>query len=140
MSANVTGEARLYVPRPNPHTAKYWANLAEGRFTVARCQECARWTHPPLETCRWCGGPLVFEEVSGRGTVYSFSTMHYGSGAVFPNPYTVAVVDLDEQERLRVVGRLILPADVEPRIGMPVQHEIVALGDTEVRVLAFQPL
>lgn len=58
-------------------------------------------------------------EVSGRGTVHSFTVTHQ-SVPGYEAPFVVVLVELEEQEGLRLVSQLI---DVDPdlvRIGMPV--------------------
>lgn len=131
-------EVDLYIPRTTPESEPFWAALREGRILVQRCADCRRWTHPPLETCRWCGGAAAYEPVSGAGTVYSCTTMHYGTGEVFPDPYTVAVVELAEQPGLRMVGRLLDVNDALSAVGASVTAEIVPLADTDHRVVAFR--
>lgn len=132
-------EIDIYLPRMTPESVPFWDGLRSGRVLVQRCSSCRRWTHPPLETCRWCGGQCTREPVSGVGTVYSFSTMHYGSGNVFPQPYSIAVVDLAEQAGLRMVGRLLLGHGQQPAVGALVQAQIVTLGETDHPVVAFRP-
>jgi uncharacterized OB-fold protein len=75
-------------------------------------------------------------ELSGTGTVYSYSILHHPRSPNFSYPLLTALVDLEEG--VRVVTNLINiePADV--RIGMPVQVTYVpAAGDTQVPV--FEP-
>ena len=60
--------------------------------------------HPPLERCRYCGGPTRFHPVSGRGTIYSFIVVRYAVTPGFAEqlPYNVALVELEEQVGLRL--------------------------------------
>jgi uncharacterized protein len=62
-------------------------------------------------------------ELSGTGTVYSYSVLHHPRSPRFTYPLVTALVDLDEG--IRMVTNLvdIEPADV--RIGMPVQVTFV---------------
>ena len=73
--------------------------------------------------CRSCGGAdLGPEEVSGRGVVHSYTVTHFPLPGFEP-PFTVALVELEEQRGLRLVSNVlgVDPDDVE--IGMPVEVE-----------------
>lgn len=72
--------------------------------------------------------------VSGRGQVFTYTVNHHAFDPSVPVPYVIAIVQLDEQEDLRVVANLV---DCEPdsvRIGMPVEVK----GDAEPPVFARQ--
>jgi hypothetical protein len=117
------------VPRPDADTAGYWELADRGTLHLARCRDCRRWQHPPLERCRSCGSPLAFEPVSGRATLFSWTVTHQPCvpGYLDDLPYTVAVVELAEQEGLRIVGR----ADgdvVAAGAGAPVRAKLEPLG------------
>lgn len=128
-------------PLPDPDTEGFWQATARGELAICRCQDCRRWQHPPVERCRQCGGPTAFEPVSGEGSVFSFIVANRASVPGFAElvPYPVALVELDEQEGLRVVSRL---ADIDPHaveIGMRVRAEIVDLPGGDYRVAVFRP-
>jgi uncharacterized OB-fold protein len=123
--------SKLPPPQPSPDldTASFWEATARGQLVLARCQTCGWWHSPPLERCRKCAGPTVFEPVQGTGTVYTFIVQRQPAvvGYFDQVPYTVAIVELDDQADLRLPGRLI---DVEPEdvsIGMRVRTRIVPL-------------
>ena len=66
-------------PRPliDDLTRPFWDAAKEHRLVIQRCQACSYFNHPPREMCDVChGGEMAFEQVSGRGTIYSFSVMH----------------------------------------------------------------
>jgi uncharacterized OB-fold protein len=63
-------------------------------------------------------------EVSGRGILYSYSIVErpLHAGFVDALPYVVALVELEEQEGLRMVANLIdTPSGTEIRCGLPVE-------------------
>ena len=129
-------------PLPDYDTETFWEATAEGRLTVCRCQGCRLWLHPPLERCRRCGGPTDFEDVSGRGSVYSFIVARHPSvpGYLRDLPYVVALVELEEQVNLRLTARL---EDVDPagvQVGMPVQAELRPLPGGSFVVPVFRPM
>jgi uncharacterized protein len=91
-------------------------------FSLPRCGDCGAFHFYPKPACPKCGGSkLAWAEASGRGTVYSFSTVHRAPSPAFKDdvPYVVAIVKTDEGPHLlsRVVG--IAPGKVG--IGMKLQ-------------------
>src|SRR5262249_40420522 len=64
---------------------------------------------------------------SGRGSVYSYVIPHHPLVPAFPEPYVVALVDLEEGTRL--VTNLIGVPPSEVRIGMAVQLSITKVDD-----------
>ena len=93
---------------------------------------------PPLELCRKCAAPTQFDEVCGTGTVYTFIVQRQAavSGYLDNLPYTVAIVELDEQPGLRLPGRIIDLAPEKVHCGMRVQAQLINLpgGDFVVPV------
>lgn len=108
--------------------------LAEGRFVLQHCPECARGVFYPRVQCPRCGSAeLEWRAASGRGVVYATSVVRRRPEQ--GPPYNVALVDLAEGPRMmsRVEG--VAPADV--RIGMAVKAEVDRSGDSPVVV--FRP-
>jgi len=115
------------LPVPDLDTAPYWSALAQGRFLVQRCRDCASWTWPARPICSGChGDSLAWEEPSGIGEVYSWIVTHqaYGPG---PVPYTVALVRLDEQDDILIPGRFV--SDVEIQQGLTVRAAAEPVSD-----------
>ncbi|KOF52029.1 MULTISPECIES: Zn-ribbon domain-containing OB-fold protein [unclassified Achromobacter] len=102
--------------------AQYQQALDDGRFLIQKCAGCARAVFYPRMICPHCGGgELAWTSPSGRGTVYSTTTVRRKPEA--GGDYNVALVDLAEGVRLmsRVEG--VAPRDV--RIGMPVRARVI---------------
>jgi len=95
-------------PDPDPDTAGFWESTAIGELAIARCQQCARWAHPPTERCAVCAGPMAFEPVSRRGVVFSRISVHQPTvpGYLRNLPYDVVLVELAEQRGLRIPARV----------------------------------
>ena len=102
-------EARTEPQRPLPEitelTAPFWQATREGRLVMQRCRACGELVWCPRPSCVECGGEeLEWDELSGRGTVYSFTIIRQlaGRGArAFEKdiPYVIAWVDLEEGPR-----------------------------------------
>ena len=104
-------------------------------FVMPRCEACGKFHFYPRPVCPHCGGKrLAWVAASGRGEVYSHSTVHRAPSPAFKDqvPYVVAIVKTDEGPHLlsRVAG--IAPEAV--RIGMRLRARV---GDSDLPV--FEP-
>ena len=127
------------LPTPTPETKPYWDALKEHRLLIQRCKECQRAYFYPRPFCPKCFSFNVeWFEASGRGKLYSFVINHRPAPGFGPEPYVIAVVELDEGPRM--MTNLI---DVEPdpdkiSCDMPVRivYEDVT---TEITLPKFRP-
>jgi hypothetical protein len=85
----------------NEDTSFFWKAAAEGRLAIQRCSGCGLLRHPPGPACPSCQS-LEWEpaEVSGRGTLYSYTVIHHPPAPGFDGPAIAAVVALEEGPRL----------------------------------------
>jgi uncharacterized protein len=98
-------------PAPSPvHWDRpFWQAAARGVLIAQRCQECGHRQHYPRPACTRClSQDLGWDELSGRGAVYSHTVVRQPVHASFREeaPYVLADVTLDEGIRLiaRVLG------------------------------------
>ena len=86
------------VPVPDDVTAPWWEATREHRLVVQRCTSCRHVQHPPRALCTSCGlmDRLDWDEVSGTGTVDTFTVVHRASRPDLVTPYVVARVRLAE--------------------------------------------
>lgn len=119
------------LPQMTDLTAPYWRAAAEGRLAIQHCRGCDRYIHFPEPRCAECGSQdFGWDEVSGRGTVATFSVVHRSFVAGFDGaPYVIAWIDLPEQPGLRVFGNITGCAPDAVRIGMPVELWFERRGD-----------
>jgi uncharacterized OB-fold protein len=99
----VTVEASRAIPAVTELTQPFWDAAKQSRLAIQRCQDCRHFNHPPRPLCDAClSDKLAFEDVSGRGTVWSYTVMHQKSVVGFEEavPYLTALVELDEQPML----------------------------------------
>jgi uncharacterized OB-fold protein len=97
-------------PVPDRDSAPYWAALAEGRVEVQQCQDCSRWSWPPRPICSNCQSEnLEWKPVRGTGEVYSWVIAHrpFVPRLADQVPYTIALVRLDDDPDVLVLGRLL---------------------------------
>jgi hypothetical protein len=110
---------------PDERSAPFWEAAARHVLTAARCSRCRAWVMPPDLTCPRClsGDPaFVFEPVSGRGVVRSWTTMRQSFLPGFADevPFVLVDVALAEDPDLRMIGRLLDRPDAPVRLGDPV--------------------
>ena len=120
------------LPAVNELTQGFWDAAREGRLRIQRCQSCGYYNHPPRALCDRClSSGLHFEDVSGRGSVWSYTVMHQKSVAGFEEsvPYLTALVELEEQELLLLVTNLPGIAPAEVRIGQRVRLTFEQMQD-----------
>jgi uncharacterized OB-fold protein len=130
------------IPVPDLDSAPFWDGLRRHELAILRCGECRTFVHPPQASCPRCLSlALAAEPVSGRGTVYSFTVANREFAPGIKPPYVVALVDLEEQENLRLVTNLVNVAVGDVRIGMPVRVLFcdLDLGAEEATLAFFEP-
>jgi uncharacterized protein len=128
------------VPVPDIDGAPFWAGLRRHELLILRCQECRTWVHPPQASCPRCLSlALAPEPVSGRGTVYSFTVVNREFAPGVKPPYVAALVDLDEQDGVRLVTNLVNVAVGDVGIGMPVRPVFFDLEGEEATLAFFEP-
>jgi uncharacterized protein len=121
------------LPRVTPENEHFWTGGRDGELRFLRCQACGYWIHPPSPICPQClSKELAPEAVSGRATVHTFTVNHQPWYPGLDPPYVIAIVELPEQDGLRLTTSLAgcVPDDVV--VGMAVrvtfeQHDDVFL-------------
>jgi uncharacterized protein len=85
-------ERTIPAPPVHPETKPFWDAAAQGTLLVKRCTVCGEAHHYPRPSCPFCGSERTeWQEVSGRGTIYSYSVFRRA-----PIPYAIAYVTLAE--------------------------------------------
>lgn len=83
-------------PMVDPISLPWWRAAAEHKLTVQRCEECHHCTLPPSPVCSECRSEnLALQEVSGKGTLYTYTTVHRPVAMDQQLPFVIALVDLD---------------------------------------------
>jgi uncharacterized OB-fold protein len=121
-----------------PDAEPYWQALQEQQLKYQRCTSCQLAVWPAHSFCPHCGGAsLAWQESSGRGKVYSFSTVMRGPTPAWQAiaPYTVGFVQMEEGYYLftQIEGK---PESIA--IGQAVQARFVQRGDQLLPVFGKQ--
>lgn len=127
------------LPEVTPDSREFWTGGLENELRINRCQACRQWIHPPVGACWKCRSRDVRPEVaSGLARVAAYSINHHPWFPAFPPPYAVAMVELEEQEGLRLTTCLV-DVDVDAvEVGMPVEVVFDQQGD--VALPMFRPV
>jgi len=118
------------LPALVPQNEHFWTGGSEGELRFLRCRACGWWLHPAGPICPSClSKDLAVAAVSGRGTVHAFTVNWQPWIPGFDPPYVIAIVELPEQDGLRVTTNIV---GCEPDLvetGMPVAVEFEHNGD-----------
>jgi uncharacterized OB-fold protein len=112
----------IEVPQPDVDSAPFWEAVGQHRLVVQQCDDCRGLRFPTLPVCPRCGSMKTsWADVSGRGRVLSWVVTHQVFHPAFAArvPYTILLVQLDEQHGLLMYGNL-RPEGAEVTPGMAV--------------------
>jgi hypothetical protein len=133
MNMGTTNERAIAAPIPTEDTRAFWEAANAGRFLVKRCRGCQQVHWYPRALCPFCfSSDTVWEQGSGRGTIYSFSIMRHA-----PQPFVVAFVTLQEGPTMLTN---IVDCDVDAvAIGQAVEVVFKPTSGGAQRIPVFRP-
>jgi uncharacterized protein len=113
----------------------YLAHLATGELAYQYSPAADRAVFFPRVACPYTGNEnLEWRVSSGRGVVYSTTTVHPTSG----DPYNVSLIDC--REGFRMMSRVEGISSSDVTIGMEVQLRIIPQPDDEPPLPVFVPV
>ncbi|MDE0606096.1 MAG: zinc ribbon domain-containing protein, partial [Acidimicrobiaceae bacterium] len=121
------------------NAAQFRGRLA-GQLLINRCSDCGRYHQPPRPMCPSCWSfDVEPAPVSGRGTIHLLMHLHTGPPAdgvdYETGGHPVAVVELEEQDHLRITGTIHGFDDLDsdgPGIGDAVELEYLYRAGTPI--------
>ena len=122
-------------------TRQFWEAAQRKSLVIPRCETCSHWNWYPTESCSQCGGAaLTWTEVSGRGTLFTFTEVtralfkEYRSKA----PYLTGLVALDEDPRVRIATLFVdcTASDLELDMSVEATFRTLSFPDVEGEILA----
>lgn len=139
----------LLRPAVTDESRPFWEGTRAGELRMQACAACGRLRFPPRPMCPWCRSvEREWRPMSGLGTVWSFVVAHPPLLPAYEAiaPYPVAVVELDEEPTLRLVGNLVPDPEARPdaidpatiAIGLRVRAVFVPF-DAELTVVRWLP-
>jgi len=119
---------------------EHWINKSSHlRFEASLCLSCEELTIQNRKICRNCGEGCIKEPLSGKGKIYSFTTVEDPDYAPpylnLETPYTIAIIELEEGIKVtailtdfkkRVVertidGKKVTVRQIDAKIDQPVE-------------------
>ena len=109
-------------PLADATTLPFWRAAAEHRLVVQRCTACGRTRLPPAPVCPECrSADADWQQLSGRGELYTYTIVHRPIAAGQPLPTVIAVIALAGAGGLRMISNLVGAKPEEIEIGAPVE-------------------
>jgi uncharacterized protein len=124
--------SEFYLPEglPTPSSAPdglaepYWEGTRQSKLRIQKCRGCGAWQWGPEWICHRCHSfDLAWEEIEGRGRIYSYERPHHPVHAALAGrgPYIAVLVELPEYGGVRMIGNLLGDAAQTVTIGAPVE-------------------
>jgi len=109
-------------PLADAITLPWWQAASQHQLVVQRCSACGHTRLPPAPVCPECrSADAEWQEISGRGEVYTYTIVHRPIAAGQPLPTVIAVIALEGAGGVRMISNLVGANPDEIRIGMPVE-------------------
>ena len=110
-------------------------HLENGKVMASQCKSCQKTFFPPRADCCHClASDMQWREVSGSGTLVSYSRLEFAPiGFEGDLPYSIAVLDYGDY---RVFGRI--DSSLEPpeiKIGMPMTTVVNELANGQLNYI-----
>jgi uncharacterized OB-fold protein len=129
------------VPAASRETLGWWQAAAEHRLVVQRCEDCGHMRHPPGPICPACRSSRHgWHELSGRGTIYTYTIVHraYLPSLADRVPYAVVAVELEGGGGTRLISNLVEADPATVHVGMAVELAWEDMGP-ELALPRFRP-
>ena len=103
-----------FSPMDDSGSAPFFEAAERGELRIQACTNCGRLRFPPRPMCPWCHSlQSEWQRQSGNGRIWSFAVPHPPLLPPFTEeaPYVVAVIELDEDPGIRLVGNIVRERD-----------------------------
>ena len=120
-------------------TNDFISYLEEGKVMGTRCNECGAIYFPPRSDCVKCfNSNMGWFEVTGAGTLLSFSELKYGPvGFEDDLPYTIALLDYGDYKVFGRISQEIAYEDLN--VGMELKTEFNTLPNGQLNYVFTRP-
>lgn len=97
-------EQRHRAPVSGKDTHFYYNGLEDGKLLIQKCDSCGTLRNPPSPGCGTCSSTEWSpHELTGPGTIYSYTVHYHPPLPNFETPHPIAVAEFDG---VRVVGAM----------------------------------
>ncbi|MCL4446806.1 MAG: Zn-ribbon domain-containing OB-fold protein [Thermoplasmatales archaeon] len=105
-------------------TTKFFTSLSSGKLTATRCDHCKKTFLPPRSDCPYCLAETRWVEISGKGTIHTFSTLYFSGERFLKDlPFQLVYVDLEGVDTL-FLTRLKTKDMKKVKVGMKIKMKI----------------
>jgi len=126
------------LPQISDSNEFFWTSGEDGKLRFQRCSKCRELRHPPVPVCPYCHSTeWAPAEVSGRAVVAGFTINEHTWMPSFPPPYVIAIVAIEEDDRVRLTTNIVNCNPTEVYVGMKVQ--VLFEHDDDVWIPVFEP-
>lgn len=137
-SAAVAAKPTRIKPPMGQDNGWWWEKVAkEGVLPIQRCGDCGKLRHPPRPMCDQCGSQK-WDSIAakGRGTIHTFTVIHYPQFPGYDYPIVSIIVDLEEGER--IASTLVDCKAEDAKIGMRVEL-VIHTDEDGFKIPFFRP-
>lgn len=117
------------LPEPDATARPFYQACARGELRIQECRACGHRQFYPRALCTACGGSPEWITTAGRGRVYTFTVVRQNLAAPFRDELPYAVVMVELEEGVKLMGRI---TDCDPEsvhIGMAVEAYAVRVEE-----------
>jgi acetyl-CoA acetyltransferase/uncharacterized OB-fold protein len=126
------------LPELTDKTEFFWKSGEDGKLRFQRCSACGELRHPPVAVCPYCqSDDWEPAAVSGRAVVAGFTINEHMWLPSFPPPYVIAIVAIEEDDRVRLTTNIVNCEPGDVFVGMKVQ--VTFEHDEDVWIPLFEP-
>lgn len=114
-------------PMVDKYSLPWWEACSGHRMTAQRCTNCNHSQLPPAPICSECReNSFELTELSGKGTLYTYSAVHQPVSMEQSLPFVIAVIELDVsgtacKNPVRLMSNLVDCDPEQLEIGQPVE-------------------
>lgn len=120
-------------PFADARTQPYWDAMKREQLVAPKCGECGTFRMPPTAFCPTClSRELVYEPLSGLGTVYTFIIVRHPLSPRASDyvPFMPAAIDADGAPGMRFISNVVECDPEDVKIGMRVKAVFNHVSDT----------
>jgi acetyl-CoA acetyltransferase/uncharacterized OB-fold protein len=126
------------LPQISESNEFFWKSGEDDKLRFQRCSSCGQLRHPPVAVCPYCHSTeWAPAEVSGRAVIAGFTINEHTWMPSFPPPYVIAIVAIEEDDRVRLTTNIVNSDPADVHVGMKVQ--VTFEHDDDVWIPLFEP-
>jgi acetyl-CoA acetyltransferase/uncharacterized OB-fold protein len=126
------------LPQISESNEFFWKSGEDGKLRFQRCSNCGQLRHPPVAVCPYCHSTeWAPSEVSGKAVIAGFTINEHTWMPSFPPPYVIAIVAVEEDDRVRLTTNIVNCDSADVHVGMKVQ--VLFEHDDDVWIPLFEP-